>query len=36
VIILGGDFAGKAIVPVLAEGGSLRARVGGEDVTVPA
>ena len=35
VIILGGDFAGKAIVPVLAEGGSLRARVGGEDVTVP-
>ncbi len=35
VIILGGDFAGKAIVPVLAEDGSLRARVGGEDVTVP-
>src|SRR5260370_40443329 len=35
VIILGGDFAGKAIVPVLTEGGSLRARVGGEEVTVP-
>ena len=35
VIILGGDFAGKAIVPVLNENGSLRARVGGEDVTVP-
>src|SRR5439155_2276548 len=34
VIILGGDFAGKAIVPVLTEGGTLRARVGGEDVTV--
>src|SRR6516162_4028048 len=35
VIILGGDFAGKAIVPVLTENGSLRAQVGGEDVTVP-
>ena len=35
VIILGGDFAGKAIVPVLTEGGSLRARVGGEEITVP-
>ena len=35
VIILGGDFAGKAIVPVLSQDGSLRARVGGEDVTVP-
>jgi len=35
VIILGGDFAGKAIVPVLTENGVLRARVGGEDVTVP-
>jgi uncharacterized protein len=35
VIILGGDFAGKAIVPVLTENRSLRARVGGEDVTVP-
>jgi uncharacterized protein len=35
VIILGGDFAGKAIVPVLTESGFLRARVGGEEVTVP-
>ena len=35
VIILGGDFAGKAIVPVLTEDGMLRARVGGEEVTVP-
>ena len=35
VIILGGDFAGKAIVPVLTEDGSLRTHVGGEDVTVP-
>ena len=35
VIILGGDFAGKAIVPVLTHDGMLRARVGGEDVTVP-
>ena len=35
VIILGGDFAGKAIVPVLTEDGMLRARAGGEDVTVP-
>ena len=34
VILLGGDFAGKAIVPVLTEDGMLRARVGGEDVTV--
>jgi Icc-related predicted phosphoesterase len=35
VIILGGDFAGKAIVPVLTEDGTLRAPVAGEDVTVP-
>jgi uncharacterized protein len=35
VIILGGDFAGKAIIPVLSRGGALRARVGGQDVTVP-
>ncbi len=34
VIILGGDFAGKAIVPVLTENGMLRTRAGGEDVTV--
>jgi Icc-related predicted phosphoesterase len=35
VIILGGDFAGKAIVPVLNDNGALRAQVGGEEVTVP-
>jgi uncharacterized protein len=35
VIILGGGFAGKAIVPVLIGDGMLRARAGGEDVTVP-
>jgi Icc-related predicted phosphoesterase len=35
VIILGGDFAGKAIVPVLTEDGMLRAKAGGEDVTLP-
>ncbi len=35
VIILGGDFAGKAIVPVLTGNGSLRAWVSGEEVTVP-
>jgi hypothetical protein len=35
VIILGGDFAGKAIVPVLTEDGMLRAEAHGEDVTVP-
>jgi uncharacterized protein len=35
VIILGGDFAGKAIVPVLTENSSLRAQVRGEEVTVP-
>ena len=35
VLILGGDFAGKGLVPVLAQDGSLTARVGGENVTVP-
>jgi Icc-related predicted phosphoesterase len=35
VIILGGDFAGKAIIPVLTSGGQLRARVGGQEVSVP-
>jgi len=36
VLIMGGDFAGKALVPVLAHDDSLRARIGGQDVTVPA
>jgi Icc-related predicted phosphoesterase len=35
VIILGGDFAGKAIVPVLTEDGMLRAQVRGDDIAVP-
>jgi Icc-related predicted phosphoesterase len=35
VIILGGDFAGKAIIPVLTSGGELKARVGGQEVSVP-
>jgi Icc-related predicted phosphoesterase len=35
VIILGGDFAGKAIVPVLTKDGQLQARVGGQEVSVP-
>jgi uncharacterized protein len=34
-VILGGDFAGKALVPVLARDGSLSARVEGQNVTVP-
>jgi hypothetical protein len=35
-LILGGDFAGKALVPVLAEDGDLTARIEGQRVTVPA
>ena len=35
-VILGGDFAGKALVPVLARGGDLTARIEGQSVTVPA
>ncbi len=35
VIILGGDFAGKGLVPVLSQNGSLTAEVRGERVTVP-
>jgi uncharacterized protein len=35
VLILGGDFAGKGLVPVLTQDGSLTARVHGESVTVP-
>src|SRR6201984_1486349 len=35
-LILGGDFAGKALVPVLPAGdGSLTARVAAQNVTVP-
>jgi Icc-related predicted phosphoesterase len=36
VILLGGDFAGKGLVPVLREGGTLRARIDGNEITVPA
>ena len=35
VIILGGDFAGKGLVPVIGQDGQLSARVHGETVTVP-
>jgi uncharacterized protein len=35
VVILGGDFAGKGLVPVLSENGSLSAQLGSERVTVP-
>src|SRR6201987_2711827 len=35
-VILGGDFAGKALVPVLARDGELTARIEGQAVTVPA
>jgi uncharacterized protein len=35
VIILGGDFAGKGLVPVLGRDGQLSAQVHGEKVTVP-
>ena len=34
-IILGGDYAGKALVPVLRVDGALVAQAGGKDVTVP-
>ncbi len=34
-IILGGDYAGKALVPVLSADGALVAHAGGKDVTVP-
>src|SRR5712692_2634635 len=34
VIMIGGDFAGKALVPVLSDGGMLNVRVGGQNVTV--
>src|SRR5215467_6525670 len=35
-VILGGDFAGKALVPVLTRNGELTARIEGQSVTVPA
>src|SRR5689334_8224948 len=37
VLLLGGDFAGKGLVPVLRAGdGTLRAELDGNEVTVPA
>ncbi|MGZ4168795.1 MAG: hypothetical protein ACXVSA_18905, partial [Solirubrobacteraceae bacterium] len=36
VLLLGGDVAGKGLVPIQAENGSLHAEVRGEPVTVPA
>ena len=36
VVLLGGDFAGKGLVPVLRENGSLRAEVEGSEVSVAA
>src|SRR5258708_20217704 len=36
LLILGGDFAGKALVPVLTQDGELHARVGGERGSLPA
>jgi Icc-related predicted phosphoesterase len=36
VVLLGGDFAGKGLVPVLRENGSLRAEVEGNEVRVDA
>jgi len=36
VLILGGDFAGKGLVPVIEQDGLLHARLGGDSATVPA
>src|SRR6266568_9397571 len=37
VLLLGGDFAGKGLVPVLRDGtGTLRAELDGNEVSVPA
>src|SRR5438445_2718130 len=35
VLVLGGDIAGKGLVPIRSENGSLSAKVRGEMVTVP-
>jgi Icc-related predicted phosphoesterase len=36
VLLLGGDVAGKGLVPIIARNGTLQARVRGEEVTLPA
>ncbi|HUA05328.1 MAG TPA: hypothetical protein VMB27_15595 [Solirubrobacteraceae bacterium] len=35
-LVLGGDVAGKGLVPIVADNGTLRATVRGEQVTLPA
>src|SRR5258706_13074462 len=35
VLVLGGDIAGKGLVPIRSENGTLSAKVRGEMVTVP-
>src|SRR5215468_7049066 len=35
VLLLGGDFAGKGLVPVLRDGGELRTQLDGKPVSVP-
>src|SRR6266704_4313469 len=35
VLVLGGDIAGKGLVPIRSHDGSLSAKVRGEPVTVP-
>jgi uncharacterized protein len=36
ILLLGGDFAGKGLVPVLRTDGTLRAQIEGHEVSVPA
>src|SRR5258708_35869230 len=36
VLLLGGDFAGKGLVPVLRDGGELRTEIDGREVRAPA
>src|SRR5437899_12705069 len=35
VLVLGGDIAGKGLVPIRSDNGTLRAKVRGEEVSVP-
>ena len=34
VLVIGGDLAGKRVVPVVAEAGGYKASVSGEDIAV--
>ena len=36
VLLLGGDFAGKGLIPVLRDGDELRTEIDGKPVSVPA